>query len=75
MANMILQNETSLAELPSDTLLTRARTSEFLGLKPGTLANWACKGEFDLPIVKIGKAVRYRVDDVRGFIERNRQSA
>ncbi len=49
-------------------LLTRAEAAEMLGLKPQTLAVWALTGRF-LPVVKLGRAVRYKRSDVEQFIE------
>lgn len=53
-------------------LLTRGETARILGLKEGTLAVWASRGDYRLPFVRLGRAVRYRRCDVEEFIERNR---
>lgn len=51
--------------LDGDAMLSTRRAADFLGLSPGTLANWRCSGtgpEFH----KLGaKAVRYRVAALR----------
>jgi Helix-turn-helix domain len=51
-------------------LLTESKTAELLGLRnPKTLAVWRCTKRYDLPYVKYGRSVRYRLKDVRAFIE------
>ena len=49
-------------------LLTRVEAAKILGLKPQTLAAWAMTGRH-LPFVKIGRAVRYKLADVKEFID------
>ena len=60
----------SLESLPPDQLLDAAQASEFLGAKVSTLAVWRCTGRYDLPYVKVGRSVRYRVSDLVGFVEK-----
>jgi len=50
-------------------LLTRAEAAEFLCLKPQTLAVWAMVGKH-LPVIHVGRAVRYRLSDLQEFVER-----
>ena len=50
-------------------LLKPSETAEILGLSETTLATWRCTQRYDLPYVKIGKNVMYRVEDVELFIE------
>ena len=54
----------------NDELLTTKETAKFLGLKPNTLAKWRVAGA-GLMYVALGRAVRYRVSDLKIFIERN----
>jgi excisionase family DNA binding protein len=49
-------------------LLTAEETAEILGVKPQTLAVWRCAKRYKLPYVKLGRTVRYRLDDVESFI-------
>lgn len=58
-----------LDALPSSSLLSDPQTAELLGIAPATLAVWRCTGRVNLPFVKIGRHVRYRVGDIRKFIE------
>ncbi len=52
-------------------LLTRKEAAEYLGFKTQTLAKWASDGNYDLPVVHLGGAVRYRLADLEAFIERH----
>lgn len=54
-------------------LLTTNQTAEVLGLHPGHLRASRSRGTIDIPYIKIGKAVRYRPEDVEAFIAANRQ--
>jgi excisionase family DNA binding protein len=50
-------------------LLTREQASEFLGVSKGTLEVWACTKRYNLKYIKIGKNVRYRMQDLLNFLE------
>jgi len=51
------------------SLLTAQQTAELLGVNAGTLAVWRCTRRYDLPYVKCGRSVRYRLADIEAFIE------
>ena len=51
-------------------LITPEETARLLGVRPATLAAWRTLGRYNLPYVKIGARVRYRLADVEDFIER-----
>ncbi|MCC6907051.1 MAG: helix-turn-helix domain-containing protein [Phycisphaerales bacterium] len=54
--------------MPSQPILTTSlRAAESLSISIRTLANLTAAGE--LPCVRIGRAVRYDVADLRAFIE------
>lgn len=55
-------------------LLTPEQTSYLLGVTTGTLAVWRSTGRYGLPFVKVGRAVRYRPEDVTAFIEGRMQT-
>ncbi len=59
-----------LTSLPRSALLTTGEAAAALGLKPETLANWRTYGRYDLPYIRSGRLIRYRVADVLGFIDR-----
>jgi excisionase family DNA binding protein len=52
--------------------LTEAEAAEFLGIKKQTLAAWRCLGRYDLRFEKIGRLVRYRLEDLEAFCEGRR---
>ena len=51
-------------------LLTRAQAASYLHCKPQTLAIWASTGRYNLPFVRVGRLVRYRVSDLEAFLVR-----
>lgn len=50
-------------------LMSRDEAAAYLGISPKTLATWACTKRYPLPVVKIGRAAKYRVADLEKFIE------
>ena len=55
----------------SNTLLTRQQAAKYLGVSNSALASWACNKRYVLPMVKIGRLVKYRIQDLDDFISRN----
>ncbi len=49
-------------------LLTPQQVADQLSVSVGTLAVWRATRRYDLPYTKIGRLVRYRLDDVEAFI-------
>lgn len=56
-------------------LLNRREAAEYLGVKPQTLATWTCTGRYGLPVVKVGRSVRYRLADLDAWIARRTMGA
>lgn len=56
------------APLPREPLLTPHEVSTYLGVPTSTLAVWRSTGRVQLPYVKVGGHVRYRQDDIEGFL-------
>lgn len=52
-------------------LVTRQDAAAYLGVKPHTLAVWACTRRHPLPFVRVGRLVKYRKADLEAFIARN----
>lgn len=50
-------------------LITRKEAADYLGVKEGTLAIWACTNRYNLPYIKMGRLVKYRLTDLDAFIE------
>ncbi len=59
----------------ASSLVDEKRAAEILGVTPQTLAVWRCVGRYPLPYVKIGRCVRYRVEDLEAFVESRRVGA
>lgn len=51
----------------NNNLLNTKQAAEYLGISPGTLAVWRCEKRYPLPYRKIGKCVRYSLDDLIAF--------
>jgi excisionase family DNA binding protein len=49
-------------------LLTREQAATYLGVRPQTLAVWASAKRYGLPLVKVGRSVRYRVADLERWL-------
>lgn len=52
-----------------DRLVDEAEAAQILGCRKQTLGVWRSTGRYDLPFVKIGRNVRYRVSDLLAFID------
>jgi len=52
-------------------LLTRKQAAAYLGIKTQTLACWACNKRYVLPFVRVGRLIKYRVEDLDNFILQN----
>ena len=61
------------SSLPDDVLVDDKVTAKVLHNKTGTLANWACAGNYDLAVTMVGRSRRYKVGDIRDYIKRNRK--
>ena len=49
-------------------LLSRKEAAEHLGVKTQTLAAWHVTGRYGLPVVKVGRSVRYRLADLERWL-------
>lgn len=60
----------SLASIVKRTreLLDEKQAAEHLTVSPGTLSVWRSTGRYNLPFVKIGRMVRYRLTDLDAWI-------
>jgi excisionase family DNA binding protein len=54
----------------ANRLLTPDEVAEMLDVKPQTLAVWRCQKRQDLPYIKVGHKIRYRLRDVEAWLER-----
>jgi hypothetical protein len=53
----------------SRVLVDERKAAEVLGLSPGTLSVWRSTGRYQVPFVKVGHLVRYRVADLDAWLE------
>ena len=53
----------------ADRLLTPDEAAEFLGVTESTLATWRSTRRYNLPWVRVGRRIRYRLGDLTVWIE------
>jgi excisionase family DNA binding protein len=66
--------EKSMSEILGNRLLTRKEAALYLGLEAQTLAVWHSQGRYDIPVVKIGRSVRYRMADLDEWVRQRIQT-
>jgi excisionase family DNA binding protein len=54
------------------SLITRKEAASFLGVSEATLRKWAWNKLIDLPFYKVGRTVRYSIEDLEEFLVRNK---
>lgn len=59
---------TDMAAAVARRMMTREEAADYLGVRPQTLSVWATTGRYDLPFVRVGRCVRYRLSDLDAFI-------
>jgi excisionase family DNA binding protein len=59
-----------MVDLGNNRLLSRKEAAEFLGVKVITLAIWKSTQRHNIPVVKVGRLVRYRLGDLLDFVEK-----
>lgn len=66
----------SIADIvDSNKLLNEIDAAAFLDVAPGTLQGWRSTGRYNLPFVKIGRSVKYKLSDLESWFEsRTRKS-
>lgn len=64
-------SQTKSEPLTFDRMLTEDEAAAALGLKSQTLSAWRSLQRYDLPYVRVGRLVRYRLSDVQAFVNRN----
>lgn len=51
--------------------LSRKEAAIYLGVREQTLAIWLSTKRYNLPVVKVGRLVKYKKSDLDEFIKRN----
>lgn len=59
---------------PASMVMTVQQAAEYLGLAVSTLNKWRCHGGGPV-FIKMGRSVRYRVEDLEAFVRGNRMSS
>jgi len=54
--------------MDSRKLLTRREAAEILGVQAQTLAAWAMTQKYNLPLIRVGRSVRYRMSDLETWL-------
>ncbi len=54
-------------------LMCRSEAAAYLGISPKTLETDVSRKRLDIPFVRLGRAVRYRLADLNNWIEANVQ--
>ena len=70
-----IANTLGFTEKNVPTQINEGQTSIVLDVKPATLCNWRCTGRYNLPFIKTGRLVRYRVADLAAWIAKRRTGA
>ena len=50
---------------------TRSQAAAYLGVKAGTLSNWASTHRYSLPYIKFGRKVMYLKTDLDAFLKKH----
>ena len=66
-----MQSDTQVKPI---TVMTVQQASEYLGLAVSTLNKWRCHGGGPV-FIKMGRAVRYRVEDLEVFINQAKKNS
>ena len=65
-----------LISAPDDALLTNSLAADFLQIKPVTLEVWRATKRQQIPYIKIGgRNIRYRLGDLRAWLQAQRVEA
>ncbi len=52
-----------------DVLATPDEAAKLIKINASTLQKWRSTGENSIPFVKIGRSVRYRVSDLKAYVD------
>lgn len=50
-------------------LLNSKETAEYLGVTEGTLAVWRTNKRYNIPYIKVGHLIKYRVSDLERWLD------
>jgi len=55
----------------NDRLFSPGDAATYLGVAENTLSVWRSTGRYNLPYIKVGRLVRYRLSDLQAFLVRH----
>jgi excisionase family DNA binding protein len=64
-----------MLEMTADRLMTPQEVADFIGVSVETLNVWRCTRRYRLAYIKVGRLVRYRLSDIKQFLETRTQDA
>ncbi|MDP3424972.1 MAG: helix-turn-helix domain-containing protein [Burkholderiaceae bacterium] len=73
--HQIVESSRSLLEERSRSLVDDKGAGAILDVTPGTLGVWRSTGRYNLPFIKVGRNVRYRVADLEAWLEKRRRDS
>jgi len=62
----------SLGKVIKNDRVTPEKAAEHLGVKPATLAKWRSTKRYQIPYIKVGRLVMYRLSDLDSWLESQR---
>lgn len=63
--------ETAALSFNDDVLATPEEAAQLIKIAESTLQKWRSTGENNIPFVKIGRSVRYKVSDLKAYVDRH----
>lgn len=69
-----VSNISTLYDAHGSTLLNQNQAAEFLRLSKYALQTWRSTGRYNLPYVKSGGKVFYKLEDLRNFLESRKRT-
>ena len=55
-------------------LMSRSEAARYIGVRPSTLACWCSTRRYHIPIVRVGRLVRYLKSDLDLFLQSRRDT-
>ena len=65
-----MRKDAGLKAAGSD-LLSRREAAKYLGVAEQTLAVWKCNRRVDIPVIQVGRLIKYRRTDLDRFLKAN----
>lgn len=56
-------------DVENQQLLDDTQAAAFIQVSPQTLPVWRSTGRYAIPYIKVGRKVRYRIEDLRAWLD------